>query len=156
MANEESKKERIQEGIRSAVTSLFMMMIGSEPTFKGVREAAGFSLTEDVAGVMYLPGERTGMVACGVPEQLARSIVGKMTGIEKDELGEADISDGLAEVVNMLSGSIKTQCPELGFTLTPPISLFGTECCVTWKVDHPSIILDYDVEGSDFTVVACL
>ncbi|MCK5237312.1 MAG: chemotaxis protein CheX [Deltaproteobacteria bacterium] len=156
MAKEESKNEMIQEGIRNAVSSLFMMMIGSEPTFKGVKELAGFSLSGDVAGLMYLPAERSGIIACAVPETLARTIVSRMTGLNEEELGSDDISDGIAEAVNMIAGSFKTQHPELGITLTPPISLVGTECCLSWKVDHPSIVLDYDIEGSTLTVAASL
>lgn len=156
MSNEEKSNEMIQEGIRNAVSSIFMMMIGSEPTFKGVKEIVGFSLTGDVAGLMYLPCERSGLIACVVSEKLARTLISRMTGADEGELVSDDISDGIGEMVNMLAGSFKTQHPESGITLTPPIALIGSGCSLTWKVDHPSIVLEYEVEGCPFTVAVSL
>ena len=156
MSTEENKKDMIQEGLRNAVSSIFTMMIGGEPVFKGAKEIDGFSLTGDVAGLMYLPCERSGLIACVVSEKLARTLVARMTGTDEGDLVSDDIADGIGEMVNMLAGSFKTQHPESGITLTPPLSLIGPGCSLTWKVDHPSTILEYEVEGCPFTVAVSL
>jgi len=156
MSTEVNRNDMILKGLQNAVSSIFVMMIGSEPVFKGTKEINSFSLSGDVAGVMYLPCERSGLIGCAFPEKLARTIISRMTGDNEGELANDDISDGIAEMVNMIAGSFKTQYPESGITLTPPISLIGQGCSLTWKVDHPSIVVEYEVEGGAFTVAASL
>ncbi len=156
MEKQNAKNQKLIDGLQGAVSSLFNTMIGLEPLYKEGTEADTFSLSADVAGIMYIQADPPGMVACGAPTVLARSIIGKMTGIAEAELEEGDISDGLAEMVNMLCGHIKTQLPELCINLTPPLSLIGRESKVCWKTAHPSIVLRFDISGSELTVAAAL
>jgi len=146
----------IEDVLKGAVSSLFMTMVGTEPIYKNTRDSAEFSLTVDVAGIMHLTGAQPGMVACGASEDLARDIIGKMTGVDKNELTEREISDGLAEMVNILCGFIKTQCTAMDITLTPPVSVSGRECSIRCKVHRPVTILDFEVDGKEFSVVAGL
>jgi len=146
----------IEEVLRAAVSSLFVTMAGTEPLCKRAGESDEFSLAADVAGVMYLTGAQPAMVACGGCEDLARNIVGRMTGVAENELSGTDISDGLGEVVNILCGFIKTQCPEMEITLTPPLAVSGKECSIIWKSHRPVMVLDFDVDGKELTVVAGL
>ncbi len=146
----------LKEGLQKALTSFFDTMIGTEATYKEGGESQAFTLTADVAGIMYLKGDTLGMVACGVSNELARTIISKMTGIEEAELSNDIISDGLAEIVNILCGFIKTQYPQLAINLTPPLSLIGGQTTLYWKLAHPSITMDFDIEGSLLTIAASL
>ncbi len=145
---------RIEEILSFAVNSLFVTMAGTEPLYKRAEESDEFTLSVDVAGVMYLTGTRSALVACGGSEDLARNIVGRMTGVAQEELSSADIADGLGEVVNIICGFIKTQCPDMGIALTPPLSVSGKECSIIWKVHSPVVKLEFDVDGNILTVVA--
>ncbi len=116
----------MEEVLRGAVGALFMTMAGIEPCFREARLQDNFFITADVAGIMYLTGEEPGLIACGVSSQLGRSIIGKMTGLPEDELHDRDMLDGLAEVVNIIAGHIKTRWPETGIRLTPTLALSGT------------------------------
>ncbi len=146
----------IEDVLKGAVSSLFTTMVGTECDYKRTRDSAEFFLTVDVAGIMHLTGAQSGMVACGASEDLARDIIGRMTGVAENELTEIEISDGLAEMVNILCGFIKTQCPEMEISLTPPLSVAGKECSIRCKVHRPVTIVDFDVDGKEFTVMAGL
>ena len=145
-----------EEVVRSAVDALFMTMAGTEPRFIEVRLLDEFFLAADVTGIMYLAGDSPGLIACGVSAELGRSIIGKMTGQPEEGLGERDVLDGLAEVVNIIAGHIKTRCPEMGISLTPPLALSGTGCALTWKTNRRVTSLHFDVNGERFNVVAAL
>ncbi|MFQ5428344.1 MAG: hypothetical protein ACE5EZ_05125, partial [Thermodesulfobacteriota bacterium] len=88
MSEQKPKNKSLIEGLQSAVNSLFTTMIGTEPAYKEGRESDTFTLQTDVAGIMYIRAENPGMVACGVPLVLARSIIGKMTGVAEAELDD--------------------------------------------------------------------
>jgi len=146
----------IEEVLRAAVSSLFVTMAGTEPLCKRAEESDEFSLAADVAGVMCLAGTQPAVVACGGSEDLARNIVGRMTGVAEEELSGTDIADGLGEVVNIICGFIKTQCPEMEVALTPPLAVSGKGCSLIWKAHRPVVKLDFDVDGNKLTVVAGL
>jgi CheY-specific phosphatase CheX len=146
----------MEDVLRSAVGALFMTMAGVEPCFKELRRSDEFCMSADVAGVMYLAGAEPGLVACGVSEELGRCIIGRMTGLPRDEISGKDLLDGLAEVVNIIAGHMKTQCPQMEISLTPPIALSGKECVLAWKTHRPVMSLEFEVEGEKFTVVAGL
>jgi len=146
----------MEDVLRSAVGVLFMTMAGTEPCFRETRSSDEFSLKADVAGVMYLAGAEPGLVACGVSEWLGRRIIGRMTGLAEDDISVKDLLDGLAEVVNIVAGHMKTQCPQMGISLTPPIALSGKDCVLAWKTHRPVMSLEFEVEGERFTVVAGL
>ncbi len=145
------------EGVlRSAVGALFLTMADVEPCFVEARRSDVFCMSSDVAGLMYLAGAEPGLVACGVSEGLGRTIIGRMTGLPQEEIRERDLLDGLAEVVNIIAGYMKTQCPEMGISLTPPIAVAGKGCALAWKTYRPVMALDFDVEGEKFSIVAVL
>jgi len=156
MTTPASMVTEMEDVLRSAVGALFMTMAGMEPCFKDIRRSDEFSITADVAGLMYLSGAEPGLVACGVSEELGRCIIGRMTGLPAEEIRDRDLLDGLAEVVNIIAGHMKTRCPEMGISLTPPIALSGKGCALTWKTYRPVMTLVFDVEGEEFTVVAGL
>lgn len=156
MEEQIDKNKILIEGLQDAVSTLFITMIGTEAVCKESRESATFSLSADVAGIMFLLTDPPGMVACGAPAGLASNIIGKMTGINESELGSGEISDGFAEMVNIICGHIKTQYPDMRVNLTPPLSLIAKESELCWKLAHPSVILTFDIMGSELTLAASL
>ena len=148
--------EDMEGVLRGAVEALFMTMAGVEPRYVEMRTRDGFVVNADVAGVMILEGENPGLIACGTSSRLGRELIAKMTGLNEDGLGTEEMLDGLSEMVNMIAGHIKTRCPELGISLTPPLAVAGTDCALTWKTDRPVLELDFEVDGERFCVVAGL
>jgi len=146
----------IVEGLRDTVLNIFITMIGTEPSYTGVREVGRFRISGDVIGVMSLSGKSSGMVACGVSEEFARKIVSRMTGIKTTEITAGDLSDGLAEIANMVCGGLKNQVLSTGVELSPPLSIIGTNSTLEWKIDHPAVVLAFEMDGMTFEVMACI
>jgi chemotaxis protein CheX len=104
----------------------------------------------DVSGVMGLSGENgEGFVGITFDESLAKTLVARILGMEETELEEADIFDGVGEMVNMIAGSAKNSL--LGtpwhFNLALPNVITGKKHEVGFRKDTPCWVTTMSSEG---------
>ncbi len=80
----------------------------------------------DITGVLGFSGGRKGSLLVSFPENIAFRAVGGMLGIEFTEI-DADVRDGVSELVNMVAGGAKTklQAKGIDFALSIPNTVVG-------------------------------
>jgi len=89
----------------------------------------------EICGTMMLGGNATVLITVSTDKDSAKTIVSYMTGIDVAELTDEEVVDGIAEIVNMLSGSCKTRNSEKNFeyTLTTPFVMVGDNLDILTK-----------------------
>ncbi|WP_170291783.1 chemotaxis protein CheX [Heliobacterium mobile] len=95
----------------------------------------GFKTTCDYTGAMLVIGRRTAMITLSMNREAATLVVAYMTGISPTELGEDDVADGMAELVNMIAGSSKSSLvgTDFHFRITLPFVLVGENQHIVYK-----------------------
>ena len=87
------------------------------------------SSTPVLAGCIQITGAWNGAVALHCSSELIRQAAAVMLGLEEDSIAQEDMRDSLGELVNMVSGGVKSLLPE------------------TCMLSLPTV-----VEGTDFTI----
>jgi CheY-specific phosphatase CheX len=141
--------------LKESVEEIFLTMAGLKISYKEVKEVNGFSITGDITGLMFLESDQSGMIACSVSYDFARTVATGMTGIKECDVTDKQANDIMAEIINMICGRIKSQgLDEKSFSLTPPLSISGNGHTVLWKTDHPALILTFEGPGGPFDVIS--
>ena len=86
----------------------------------------------DITGVLGFSGGRRGSLLVSFPKDIAFRTVGGMLGIEFTEI-DADVRDGVSELVNMIAGGAKTklQAKGIDFELSIPNTIIGDNHQIT-------------------------
>ena len=71
-----------------------------------------------------------------------------MTGIEKNDITEEEIYDGVAELVNMVAGRAKTilSGTKYHFSITPPFTIIGQDHFIVHKDKIFNITKNYIID----------
>jgi len=90
---------------------------------------------DDITGVMYLNGKKTGMLFVTANEYDARVVCSKMIGVPLDEVTLEDLDDTMCELVNITAGSSKLRFSETDymFTLLQPFVIKGKDVSIVTK-----------------------
>lgn len=155
MSDSENDSTKTVQSLKNTVLEVMGTMALADVTCSGIKEMPEFRLSGPVAGLMMLVGERKGMVAVSMPESLVQGIVAGITGVEPSSLSAQDLLDGVGEIINMLSGGMKTKVADPRIQLSPPIAVLGDEYAVEWKTDRPTTVLTFDLAGESFAVQVC-
>jgi len=91
-----------------SVGELFTTMLGCSARRGAVAVDRGRSAAQDVTALIGLSGPVRGTVALAFPAGTARAMVARMTGQEAGAVEES-LSDGLAELVNIVAGGAKAR-----------------------------------------------
>ena len=125
---EKLKKEYLKPFVEGAITTL-STMAGLTPSIKSIEIVEGDKFSGDVSAVMGVAGEQgEGFVGVSFIAPLASTIVSKILGLDASELEDADINDGVGELINMIAGSAKNAL--LG---TPYVFKAGLPSVITGK-----------------------
>lgn len=84
---------------------VFRTMIHVEVTRISVSVKKDDYVFGDITASIGLTGSVSGMVAISFPADLARSMVSKLIGCDKNILSKSEIKDGVGEIINMVAGS---------------------------------------------------
>jgi len=78
---------------------------------------SGDQVQGDIGGVISMSDPRaTGLVAILMPKAVFLSVIGKLLGVESDEI-TPDLEDGVAEILNMIYGLAKDQLNRRGYAI---------------------------------------
>jgi len=93
----------------------------------------------DITGVMYLNGKKSGMLFVTANESDIRVLCSKFIGASLDEVTPEDLSDTMCEFVNMTAGNAKLRLSNTDymFTLLQPFVIKGKDLSiVTKRITH--------------------
>ena len=99
----------------------------------------------DVSGLIGMIGPKTkGSLSITFDENLALTIMERMVGEKPDKL-DAEVSDMVGEITNMIAGSAKRDLADEGydFGMATPIVVSGHDHSISHQVDGPKIILPF-------------
>jgi chemotaxis protein CheX len=119
-----------------SVYELFGTMLEAKVQRGKIGVCSGANSPRDIVALIGLSGRAKGTVALSFPTATALSIVGKILGIESRVVDES-ISDGVAEMVNIVAGSAKAKLVNDGgqvINLSLPTVLRGNH----FTVEYPT------------------
>lgn len=121
--------------LSNAVENVMSTMAGIAISETGGGTGEMVSQCNQITGIMMLLGENNSMITISVDRQTALTIVSYMTGVEVSDLQDNELCDGVAEIVNMISGSAKAMLSESEyyFQITPPFVVVGGEHDIVHK-----------------------
>jgi len=90
---------------------------------------------DEVTGVMYLHGQKTGMLFITAKESDIRILCANMIGAKPSEVSKEEIDDTMCELVNMTAGRAKLQLgdTEYMFSLLQPFVIKGKNVSIVTK-----------------------
>jgi len=106
----------------------FSTMVSMELRRREVFIKQGFEMYGDVSAIIGLSGTTTGTCGLSLPAELAQQSVRAMLMTPDDEiLSEAEIRDGVGELVNMIAGGAKSKLSQTHykFNITLPTIISG-------------------------------
>jgi len=134
MATVQIKVEHVNPFVE-AVYELFTTMLGTTVERGDVTLLGKHAKPLEVMGIIGLSGETRGIVTVGFPRETALNAVSKILGTELTELDD-EVSDGVAEIVNMIAGNAKSKLATAEGTpldLSLPTVVKGTD----YRIDSP-------------------
>ncbi len=108
-----------------------------------------------LTGILDFAYHADGTAALSFPKKLIKEISGKLTGLEKKELSETVIQDSLGELINQVTGAVKTKldCTDYGFVLDIPRIAKGLKKNFTTKTDFPGIVMKFEMAGEEISLL---
>ncbi len=131
----------VQPFIQETVNT-FEVMLGVKPSAKELETKESTDGTYDISAIIGISGSGTGAVVVSFPEDVACKIVSRMLGEEITEVNQ-DVSDGLGELVNIITGNAKRGLVKYGFqdlSLSLPNVVVGKHRTVWRSKDMPCLM----------------
>ena len=150
------RENLIQDFIDSTTDALTTMSAVDVKT-KSVEEINGQTNSMDVTaclditGILGFSGGRKGAILVTFPTEIALKVVGGMLGVELTEI-DADVRDGIGEVVNMIAGGAKTRLQSKGinFELSIPNTVIGRNHQIAAPATTTRTRIEFETDIGDF------
>ena len=108
----------------------------------------------DVSGIIGISGEVIGCVVVSFPTQIALKVGSSLLGEELKKV-DADCTDAIGEVANMIAGDAKKRFPKANTTISVPSVIIGSH-----KVAYPSglpiISIPCETDAGQFAIEVAL
>lgn len=140
-------RRRLIEGLRFTVPEVIETMAYCEAQFIGQDTNINFALSSEIAAMIRLYGGLDGMIAITSEELLVRTIVSRILGAVPEDLTSSDLLDGIAELINMVCGGMKTKAQINHIHLSPPLAIIGNDYTAVWKTDQPPVVMTFQVDN---------
>lgn len=110
------------------VTEIFSTMIGMDISASPTMSAADSRFDNCLSAMICLSGKYNGVVSIHTPHPEAMDITSRMLGMEITEV-DADVTDALGEIANMIGGSFKNHIVKPGHIVrvNPPTVIVRNE-----------------------------
>ena len=111
----------------------------------------------DVSGIMGYSGGALGAIAVTFNSETARQIVARMVGVKPEALTEAEMEDGVGELVNMISGNAKAALAKgpYRFKLSLPSVVRGPGHEIVPGSHAPCAKATFSTEWGEFVLQVC-
>ena len=138
--------------VLSTMASFDIKAIGVQEV-NGNGDSKDITACFDITGILGFSGGRKGSLLVSFPGNIAFRAVGGMLGIEMTEI-DADVRDGVSELVNMIAGGAKTklQAKGIDFELSIPNTVVGREHQITAGASATRTRVDFDSDLGGFFI----
>ena len=109
----------------------------------------------DISAIIGFSGEAQGAIAMSFPSATALKIVSAMLGTPMTKL-DADVSDAIGEIVNIVAGNVKTAIPELKLFISLPQVVIGEGHSLSGQTSIPTIVVPFTTPMGDFAIEVSL
>ncbi len=144
---------RLVNPLVAATTEVLSTMASTSSTLKNIDAAMDYRPSGDISAVIAIIGDDgEGMVALSFPLQLASLLVSRLLGSRPEQLTSEDRSDGIGELVNMISGSAKATLSQEGgqpYKLSLPTIILGAGHEIGSRPRTPYLVLEFETEGGE-------
>jgi chemotaxis protein CheX len=129
-----------------------------EAAFKEVYFTNDFRVFGDISGIIGLSGEAEGTLAITFYWPLAKMIIAKMMGVDEEHINADLIHDGVAEIINMISGSTKKDFvgKPYHFEISLPSVIVGSGHQIGHAENTPIAVMIFEVNYQFFALQVCL
>jgi chemotaxis protein CheX len=136
------KAEYINPFLSSAI-SVFNTMLGTKLTRGEPFLMNGTQPKHEVSGIIGLSGQAKGMVVLSLCREAAINAAGVMLGETPTEIN-ADVSDAVGELTNMIAGAAKAQLEHLNMSVSLPSVITGKSHCIEFPKNTMPICIPFD------------
>jgi len=142
----------ISDKIIESTLEIFTGMVMMEISVEGEPPLKLGTLKKSITGMVGLAGDRKGVIAVHLPEQVALAVTTSFLGMEVEEIN-ADVNDAIGEIANMLGGNLKTILSDQGkdIQLSLPSTISG-DYSFSSQADVDQIILSFKAPSGVFYV----
>jgi chemotaxis protein CheX len=129
-----------------------------EAVFKEVYFTNDFRVFGDISGIIGLSGEAEGILGITFYWPLAKMIIAKMMGVDEEHINADLIHDGVAEIINMISGSTKKDFvgKPYHFEISLPSVIVGSGHQIGHAENTPIGVMIFEVNYQYFALQVCL
>lgn len=135
-----------------AVHSVFTTMLNTEPKRTALRIGQEPAGPHSLTALIGISGEKHGVVVLRFPEATARTLAGRMLGVDFDTLNE-EVIDAISEITNMVGGAAKAK-----FDTDPPLDLGlptvveGNDYQVRYPTKSVWLAIPYETDAGKFSM----
>jgi chemotaxis protein CheX len=129
-----------------------------EAVFKEVYFTNDFRIFGDISGIIGLSGEAEGILGITFYWPLAKMIIAKMMSVTEEHINADLIHDGVAEIINMISGSTKKDFvgKPYHFEISLPSVIVGSGHQIGHADNTPIAVMIFEVNYQYFALQVCL
>jgi chemotaxis protein CheX len=129
-----------------------------ETTFKEVYFTNDFRVFGDISGLIGLSGEAEGILGITFYWPLAKAIIARMMDVTEEHINADLIHDGVAEIINMISGSTKKDLvgKPYHFEISLPSVIVGSGHQIGHAENTPIAVMIFEVNYQFFALQLCL
>lgn len=138
------KVEYINPFLASTI-SVFETMLDCELTRKEPFVKKGFQPEHEVSGIIGLSGKARGTVVLSLGREVALNAAAAMLG-ERPEQINADVTDAVGELTNIIAGGAKAQLPLLAMSVSLPTVITGKSHSVEFPKNVTPICIPFGCE----------
>jgi CheY-specific phosphatase CheX len=140
----------IIESVHDVFETLIYVLPEEQPVLKIKRS----HFSGEVIASLQISGGINGIVVVVCPKAVAAKLTQNMLGADETPEDEAEISDCIGEIVNMIAGNIKTRCIDSGvtFNLAIPVVMCGREMVMRMQEELHGLQVPFVVEGEEMYV----
>ena len=113
--------------------------------------AAQSKLAADYIAIIGLSGTVRGAVALLLPTETAHAVVGRMLMTDQPQ-DDADVSDAIGEIVNMIAGAAKAQLEGHCVSISVPTVVRGKQSMVDYPRGSVTVAIPFDSELGTFSL----
>lgn len=138
----------LQQCLSQAVIDVFATMAGLDMCETKELTQACKPGPNELTGVMMVLSGRNAVLSIMMDKKAAQTIISFMTGTELDEIVDAELYDGVAELINMIAGRLKALLigTEYHFSITPPFTIVGKNHFIAYKQTMSQIMMHFQAD----------
>lgn len=150
--------DEILDAITKAARRVVGRVAGVEVVPAGSYLKKDYQLLGDICGLMPLKGYLEGSLAIGLSTLLARRLSAAMACCEEDAITDQDLPDGVGEIINQISGNLKTILSEQDKTvdIDLPVVQQGADKKIAETGTLPVVVQLFECGSEPFALFVCL